>query len=110
MNQARKALGNYKFGDEKRTRALTGLLDEVRARGGDDADAIKVLRDFIDRKIDEEEAEKRMKAIEDAKKSETKGISLAEQEEIARLEIKAQQLTLQKLVSLAMLSETSCRS
>lgn len=98
LNQARKALGNHTFGEDKRTRAMTALLNEVRARGGDDADTIKVLRDLVDRKITEEEAEKKMKAIADGQKPDSKGASLAEQEELARLEIKAQQLILQKLV------------
>lgn len=53
----------------------------------------------MDRKITAEEAEKKMKAIEDGKKPDGKGLSFAEQEELARLEIKAQQLILQKLVS-----------
>jgi len=98
LNQARRTLGNHTFGEDKRTRALTALLNEVRARGGDDADTIKVLRDLVDRKITEEEAEKKIKELQDGKKSDSKGMSLAEQEELARLEIKAQQLILQKLV------------
>lgn len=98
LEQARRTLGTKQFVLDKRTKVLKELLNEVRARGGDDADAIKVLRDYIDRKISDEEAEKRLKALEDVKKSDDKGMSLAEREELARLEIKAQQLTLQKLV------------
>lgn len=98
LEQARRSLGNQQFILDKRTKVLKGLLNEVRARGGDDADTIKVLRDLIYRKISEEEAEKRLKAFEEGKKTEDKGMTLAEKEELARLEIKAQQLTLQKLV------------
>lgn len=99
LQQARRSIGDYKFSEQRKTKELAALLDEVRTRGGNEADAIQILNDLVDRKINKEEAEKRMEALKADKKKDDKGLSIAEKEELARLEIKHQQLMLQKLVS-----------
>ncbi|KAK9899543.1 hypothetical protein P389DRAFT_207210 [Cystobasidium minutum MCA 4210] len=97
LQQARRSIGGYQFNQQRKTKEMTALLDEVRAIGGNEADALQILLDMVDRKISKEEAEKKMEALKSDKKKDDKGLSIAEKEELARLEIRAQQLKLQKL-------------
>lgn len=99
LKQARRALGDYRFNEMRKSKAMADLLDEVHARGGDSKDAIRVLEDYVNRKISKEEAEKKMEALKAEKKKDGKELSLAEREELVRLDIKHNQLMLQKLVS-----------
>jgi RNase H-fold protein (predicted Holliday junction resolvase) len=80
---------------------LHDLVREIRAKGGNELDAVRILQDFVDKRISSDEATARLKGLDVDKKEadKAKELSLAEQEEIVQLELREKQLMLQKLVS-----------
>lgn len=102
LGRAREAVGRQRQHQDKQIRALRALVNEVQLQGGSQVEILKILQDYMDRKITGDEAEKKLKNLDGTVRKapgEMTEAEIAEQEEITMLEIEHKKLLLKKLVS-----------